>query len=98
MSSDGLPARRTLLAILASLAILLVFGCSVSEPAQDEEAEGLANQPNMIFILTDDLDYASAQKMPELRSLMMEEGVSFENAFVSYPICCPSRATILTGL
>ncbi len=52
----------------------------------------------MIFILTDDLDYASAQKMPEVNSLLVEEGTSFEEVFVSHPVCCPSRATILTGL
>jgi len=52
----------------------------------------------MIFILTDDLDYASARKMPEISSRLIEEGISFEKAFVSHPICCPSRATALTGL
>ena len=52
----------------------------------------------MVFVLTDDLDFASAQKVPQIRSLLIEEGTSFENAFVSHPVCCPSRATILTGL
>jgi N-acetylglucosamine-6-sulfatase len=52
----------------------------------------------MLFVLTDDLDFASAQKMPQIRSRLIEEGTSFENAFVSHPVCCPSRATILTGL
>jgi N-acetylglucosamine-6-sulfatase len=52
----------------------------------------------MIFVLADDLDYASAQKMPQIRSRLVEEGASFKQAFVSYPLCCPSRATILTGL
>lgn len=36
--------------------------------------------------------------MPSLRSRLIEEGASFENAFVSYPLCCPSRSTVLTGL
>jgi len=52
----------------------------------------------MIFVLADDLDYASAFKMPQITSLLAEQGASFEEAFVSHPICCPSRATILTGL
>ena len=55
-------------------------------------------QPNIVFVLTDDLDYASAQKMPQIRSELIEEGLSFEEAFVSHPVCCPSRATILTGV
>ena len=52
----------------------------------------------MIFVLTDDLDYASAQKMPQIGSLLREGGTSFENTFTSQSLCCPSRATILTGL
>ncbi len=46
----------------------------------------------------DDLNFATVQRMPELRSSVIEEGASLQNTFVSYPLCCPSRATILTGL
>ena len=60
--------------------------------------ESSTNLPNILFVLTDDLDYASAQKMPQIRSRLVDEGASFEEAFVSLPQCCPSRATILTGL
>jgi len=88
--------------ILACLAALLVAGCAAigtSETTQEEAAaESPAEQPNMVFVLADDLDLASAQQMPNLSSLLTEEGATFENAFVSYPICCPSRATMLTGL
>jgi arylsulfatase A-like enzyme len=83
--------------------LLFVTSCSESESStsdtpQEEEAESAINQPNIIFVLTDDLDYASAQKMPEIGSLLVEEGASFENTFASQSLCCPSRATILTGL
>ena len=87
------------------LAVVLLFvascsesGTSASEAPQEEEVESPTDQPNIIFILTDDLDFASAQKMPQIRSLLIEEGISLEKAFVSHPVCCPSRATILTGL
>jgi arylsulfatase A-like enzyme len=99
---NGFRARAVLLGILASLAALLALGCSGSEEepeaAQEQGTQDPADQPNMIFVLTDDLDYASTQKMPEINSLLVEEGTSFEEAFVSHPVCCPSRATILTGL
>src|SRR5215212_9373156 len=99
--------RRTPFGFLASLSIflLLLAGCSSSETASsktsqegEEGAESGASRPNIIFVLTDDLDYASAQKMPQITSLVGEEGLSFKEAFVSHPMCCPSRATILTGL
>ncbi|MDQ4062674.1 MAG: sulfatase [Actinomycetota bacterium] len=103
--------RRMSFGALAFLAVLLLFVASYSgsatsfgkpqessETSQEEEALSAADRPNMIFVLTDDLDYAIAEKMPELRSLMVEEGVSFENAFTSQSLCCPSRATSLNGL
>ena len=85
--------------VVACLMILLGVSSSGVEtsdlkPAQEAETP---TQPNIVFILTDDLDFALAQKMPNLRSLLIEEGVSFENAFASQSLCCPSRATILTG-
>src|SRR5215204_582730 len=97
---DGFPAKRALLGVLVacSAALLLADGCSSSEAAQEEGAEAPATQPNIVFVIADDLDYASAQKMPTIRSLLAEEGTSFENAFVSHSLCCPSRSTILTGL
>jgi N-acetylglucosamine-6-sulfatase len=109
----GSPARVALLGFLAGLSIFLLFvaGCSGSGPAQQkaptqpeaaESSQGeevsSAERPNILFILTDDLDYASVGKMPQIGSLVRDEGASFENAFVSFPVCCPSRATILTGL
>jgi len=90
---------------VGGLAVFLLFAtsCSGSETSasdtpQQEEAEPPTDRPNILFVLTDDLDYASAQKMPRIRSRLADEGASFKEAFVSYPLCCPSRATILTGL
>src|SRR5215216_993899 len=89
--------RLALLGILACLAALLSAGClstAASRPGTGESAD----RPNIIFVLADDLDLASAQKMPKVNSLLVERGATFEEAFVSYPACCPSRATMLTGL
>jgi len=98
--------RRALFGVLGGcLAAFLLFvtSCSESETSppetfQEEKAKSTSDRPNIVFILTDDLDYASVRKLPEIRSRLIEEGLSLEAAFVSHPICCPSRATILTGL
>ncbi|MGQ0639899.1 MAG: sulfatase family protein [Gemmatimonadaceae bacterium] len=55
------------------------------------------NRPNILFILADDLDVESATHMPRLKSLIADQGVTFTNTFTTYPVCCPSRASILTG-
>ncbi len=106
-------ARRTPLGVLLaclSVFLLLLAGCSGSETSasgtsqessgtsQEEEVGSAADRPNIVFVVTDDLDYASTQKMPQITSLLADQGTSFEEAFVSHPVCCPSRATILTGL
>lgn len=54
-------------------------------------------RPNIIFILTDDLDAASIPYMPKLKSLLTDQGTTFSNFFITMPLCCPSRATILRG-
>ncbi len=99
------PGSRVYLVVLACLAAFLVAGLSGCASGQEEgedaaarEQSSATDQPNMIFVLTDDLDYASAQKMPRINSLLAEQGTSFEEAFVSHSVCCPSRSTILTGL
>ena len=54
-------------------------------------------RPNVVVIMTDDQDVASLAVMPNVRRLLAEQGMTFDNSFVSYPLCCPSRATFLTG-
>src|SRR3712207_884944 len=55
------------------------------------------DRPNIIMIISDDLDAGSISYMPNLQSQLIERGTTFENAFVTDPLCCPSRATILRG-
>jgi N-acetylglucosamine-6-sulfatase len=52
--------------------------------------------PNIVFVLTDDLSWNLVSHMPNVQA-MMADGATFSNYFVTDSLCCPSRATILTG-
>ena len=54
-------------------------------------------KPNIILIMSDDEDVAAHAFMPKTKALIEDEGTTFANFFISYPICCPSRASILRG-
>ena len=53
--------------------------------------------PNIIFILTDDLDFPLMPYMENTNKLIGQAGATFTNYFVSSSSCCPSRASIFRG-
>lgn len=59
-----------------------------------------SERPNIIFILTDDLRWDEMNypfvRVPNIQRIA-REGVQFTNAFVTTPLCSPSRASFLTG-
>jgi len=62
-----------------------------------------AERPNVLFLISDDLNnslgcYGHPQvKTPNLDRLA-ERGVRFEHAYCQFPLCGPSRNSMLTGL
>jgi arylsulfatase A-like enzyme len=47
--------------------------------------------------MTDDQTVESMRVMPAVRSEIGARGATFANSFTNWPLCCPSRATLLTG-
>jgi arylsulfatase A-like enzyme len=60
-------------------------------------------RPNVVLIMVDDLDAGSLRSaadagyMPNLLGTIIREGTTFTDSFVTLSLCCPSRATSLTG-
>jgi len=54
-------------------------------------------KPNVVVILTDDQTLESMRVMPHVQALLADEGTTFSNYVDTFPLCCPSRATLLTG-
>jgi arylsulfatase A-like enzyme len=63
---------------------------------QSQAHQSTAARPNVVFVLTDDLSWNLVRYMPSVRR-MMRDGMTFRQFMVTDPLCCPSRASILTG-
>ncbi len=92
--------RKLLHAIVVGVLLVIVasslFGCS-SEEVPEKQRVAEQGKPNIIFILADDMRYDDLQHMPKTKNLIVKEGIEYEKAFVTTPLCCPSRASILRG-
>ena len=73
--------------------MLLLVGIALALPIPVEAA----TRPDIVFILTDDMSYTDLAVMPRTRKLLGDQGTAFRRAYVNVSLCCPSRATILTG-
>ncbi|MBA2536033.1 MAG: sulfatase-like hydrolase/transferase, partial [Actinobacteria bacterium] len=60
-------------------------------------AAAQAPRPNIILVFTDDQRADTLWAMPNVQNALVDKGVSFSNAFVVNPVCCPSRVSTLTG-
>jgi N-acetylglucosamine-6-sulfatase len=80
--------RTTLMLVLGAFAALL------SIASTDDTAQA---RPNIVLIVTDDQRWDTLAYMPTVQSELIAKGATFSNAFVVNPVCCPSRASILTG-
>jgi N-acetylglucosamine-6-sulfatase len=88
-------AMRGVLVVMVGAALVAVLGGSA--PERVSAAPAAAKRPNIVLIDTDDQTQASVRFMPNVQRLLAAQGATFDNSFVSYSLCCPSRATVLTG-
>jgi arylsulfatase A-like enzyme len=55
-------------------------------------------RPNVLIIVTDDQRIGSLGVMPQTRRYFIRGGTNYKQAFVTTPLCCPSRSSIFSGL
>jgi len=70
--------------------------CSSSAPVELKATP--PEKPNIIFFLLDDARTEDVATMDSVVELLKRQGTTFQNATLTDPLCCPSRATLLTGL
>jgi N-acetylglucosamine-6-sulfatase len=90
--------RRAALAFAAITALALTIAASLTGSAEKAGAQ-TASRPNIVVITTDDQTLASlnATTMPNVMQLLAGQGTTFTDAVATTPLCCPSRASWLTG-
>ena len=81
----------------AALAILGLLLASGGASRAQRAGAGDDHRRDVVLIMTDDQTVESMRVMPRTRRLLGDQGTTFARNFVSYPLCCPSRATLLTG-
>jgi arylsulfatase A-like enzyme len=72
---------------------LVGAGFAARAPAQVPVPTG----PNFVIVMSDDQAPAMMKALPTVTRELGGGGTTFTNAFASYPLCCPARATLLTG-
>jgi arylsulfatase A-like enzyme len=85
--------------VLAAMvaALLVVPAGALDERSDPKSASVGADEPNVLIIVTDDQRPDTMRFMPRTRRLFARRGVSFKRAFATTPLCCPFRASLMTG-
>jgi len=90
-------AASTRWIVLAALAAGLVALAALGGSAEGNSKSSSAVRPNVLVLMTDDQTVQAMRVLPNVKTLIADQGVTFDNSFVSYSLCCPSRSTFLTG-
>ncbi len=100
--------RKTLWLIAVGLLAAMPAGfiavtAQRSAVSGNRQSSQVARKPNVVFILGDDLGYCDVSMYgckeiptPNIDSIG-KNGIRFTNAYVSAPVCSPSRAGLMTG-
>ena len=83
-------------AVVAALAVALVI-VAVGDDSSGKPATRSGKRPNILMIMTDDQTAESMRALPAVNTLIGSAGVTFADNIASFPLCCPSRASLLTG-
>jgi arylsulfatase A-like enzyme len=87
--------RTRALAAAAAPALLAAL-IAIAGRGEDARAQVPAG-PNVIVIMSDDQGPGMMRALPTVQRELGERGTTFTNAFASFPLCCPARASLLTG-
>lgn len=91
--------------VMGLVVVVLLFSCQSNTKSNTKEQLGVSKTdgPNIVLIMTDQhqaeaLSIAGNTDLstPNLDRLA-QSGIRFENAYVTFPLCSPSRSSMFTG-
>jgi N-acetylglucosamine-6-sulfatase len=97
-----MPLNATIVFFRIMVVTLMMFlvACSTTPSYRTTTTllQSSSDHPNFLIIISDDQRYDTMQYMPHTQALIFDRGVTFSKAYVTTSQCCPSRASILTGM
>jgi N-acetylglucosamine-6-sulfatase len=90
LMSAGIVLLTGILAVTVLQGPALEGTPAVAEPTAEE-------RPNIVMVMADDMRADDLRFMPTVRQQLRARGLTFRNSFSPYPLCCPARASFLTG-
>jgi arylsulfatase A-like enzyme len=88
-------SRRAALTLCLIAIVASIFAVPATIAVQEPQP-----RPDIIVVMVDDLgamDERILERLPNIRSLFLRPGLRFDNAYSETPLCCPGRASFLTG-
>ena len=85
---------KRVLSFGAIVGVALLAGLT---PAPRSTAAEAPVRPNIVVVMSDDQTVESMRVMANVNAMLGAEGTTFVDNYVSFPLCCPSRTTFLTG-
>jgi N-acetylglucosamine-6-sulfatase len=82
-------------------ALLLIGSVGLATIGDDAQPAAAVKEdeqpPNVVVVMSDDQTQDSMRYMTHVPALLGEKGATFPVSITNWPVCCPSRATFLTG-
>jgi len=91
---------RQVVGAASGVAALALLALTVGPSGEADRAAAQAGtnvRPNIVLVMTDDQNVEQMAALNQTRALIGGAGTTFANSFSSFPLCCPSRSTMLTG-
>ncbi len=112
LPTESTAARRSARAIVIGITLAVaMLGSSPSVFASPLQPRGLAidatvavnpaeTRPNIVVVMIDDvafMDHRLWERLPNIKTLFLDQGIEALNYWGNDPLCCPGRANFLTA-